>query len=53
LPVVAHRLSIAAPGAYAPKACAGVRSTVPNVSDSIRADLARHVRVIGAERMAA
>jgi len=48
-----HRLSIATPGAYAPKACAGVRSAMANVSDSCRAGPARHVRVIGAEKMAA
>jgi 3-oxoacyl-[acyl-carrier-protein] synthase III len=34
-------------------ACAGVRSALANVSGSIRADPARHVRVIGAEKMAA
>jgi len=51
--VVAHRLSIAAPGAYALMACVGVRSALANVSDSIRADLARHVRAIGAEKMTA
>jgi 3-oxoacyl-[acyl-carrier-protein] synthase III len=51
--VVAHRLSIAAPGADAMKACAGVRLALANVSASIRADPARRVRVIGAEKMTA
>jgi 3-oxoacyl-[acyl-carrier-protein] synthase III len=44
---------MAAPSAYALKACAGARSALANVSDSIRTDLARHVRAIGAEQMTA
>jgi len=44
---------MAAPGAYALKACAGVRSALANVSDSIQADRARHMRAIGAEQLTA
>ena len=51
--MVAYRLSIAAAGAYVLKDCAGVRSALANVFDSIRADPAQHVRVIGAEKMTA
>jgi 3-oxoacyl-[acyl-carrier-protein] synthase-3 len=52
--VVAHRLGIVAPGAYdLNAACAGFCYALANASDSIRAGTARHVLVIGAEKMTA
>jgi 3-oxoacyl-[acyl-carrier-protein] synthase-3 len=52
--VVAHRLGIVAPGAYdINAACAGFCYALANASDSIRAGSARHVLVIGAEKMTA
>jgi 3-oxoacyl-[acyl-carrier-protein] synthase-3 len=52
--VVAYRLGIAAPGAYdINAACAGFCYALANASDSIRAGTARHVLVIGAEKMTA
>ena len=52
--VVAHRLGIVAPGAYdLNAACAGFCYALANASDSIRAGTARHVLVIGAEKMSA
>ena len=52
--VVAHRLGIAAPGAYdLNAACAGFCYALANAADSIRAGTARHVLVIGAEKMSA
>jgi 3-oxoacyl-[acyl-carrier-protein] synthase-3 len=52
--VVAHRLGIGAPGAYdLNAACAGFCYALANASDSIRAGSARHVLVIGAEKMTA
>jgi len=52
--VVAYRLGIAAPGAYdLNAACAGFCYALANASDSIRAGTARHVLVIGAEKMTA
>jgi 3-oxoacyl-[acyl-carrier-protein] synthase III len=52
--VVAYRLGIAAPGAYdLNAACAGFCYALANASDSIRAGTARHVMVIGAEKMTA
>jgi 3-oxoacyl-[acyl-carrier-protein] synthase III len=52
--VVAHRLGIAAPGAYdLNAACAGFCYALANAADSIRAGTARHVLVIGAEKMTA
>jgi 3-oxoacyl-[acyl-carrier-protein] synthase-3 len=52
--VVAHRLGIIAPGAYdLNAACAGFCYALANASDSIRAGSARHVLVIGAEKMTA
>jgi len=52
--VVAHRLGIVAPGAYdLNAACAGFCYALANASDSIRAGSARHVLVIGAEKMTA
>src|SRR5712672_2801733 len=51
---VAHRLGIVAPGAYdLNAACAGFCYAVANASDSIRAGTARHVLVIGSEKMTA
>jgi 3-oxoacyl-[acyl-carrier-protein] synthase-3 len=51
---VAHRLGIVAPGAYdINAACAGFCYALANASDSIRAGTARHVLVIGAEKMTA
>jgi 3-oxoacyl-[acyl-carrier-protein] synthase III len=50
--VVAHRLGIVAPGAYdINAACAGFCYALATASDSIRAGTARHVLVIGAEKM--
>ena len=52
--VVAHRLSIVAPGAYdLNAACAGFCYAMANASDAIRAGTARHVLVIGSEKMTA
>jgi 3-oxoacyl-[acyl-carrier-protein] synthase III len=52
--VVAHRLGILAPGAYdLNAACAGFCYALANASDAIRAGTARHVLVIGAEKMSA
>src|ERR1700685_1962988 len=52
--VAAHRLGIVAPGAYdLNAACAGFCYALTNASDSIRAGTARHVLVIGAEKMTA
>ena len=51
---VARRLGIAAPGAYDMNAaCAGFCYALASASDSIRAGSARHVLVIGAEKMTA
>src|SRR5271170_332783 len=50
--VVAHRLGIVAPGAYdLNAACAGFCYALATASDSIRAGSARHVLVIGAEKL--
>ncbi len=50
--VVAHRLGIPAPGAYdVNAACAGFCYGLANASDAIRAGSARHVLVIGAEKL--
>ncbi len=52
--VVASRLGIAAPGAYdLNAACAGFCYALSNASDAIRAGTARHVLVIGSEKMTA
>ncbi len=52
--IVAHRLGIVAPGAYdVNAACAGFCYALASASDSIRAGSARHVLVIGAEKMTA
>ncbi len=52
--VVAHRLGIVAPGAYdVNAACAGFCYALANASDAIRAGTARHVLVIGSEKMTA
>jgi 3-oxoacyl-[acyl-carrier-protein] synthase-3 len=52
--VVAHRLGIVAPGAYdVNAACAGFCYALSNASDAIRAGTARHVLVIGSEKMTA
>jgi 3-oxoacyl-[acyl-carrier-protein] synthase-3 len=49
---VAHRLGIVAPGAYdLNAACAGFCYALANASDSVRAGTARHVLVIGAEKL--
>jgi 3-oxoacyl-[acyl-carrier-protein] synthase-3 len=51
---VAHRLGIAGPGAYdINAACAGFCYGLANASDAIRGGSARHVLVIGAEKMSA
>ena len=51
---VAARLGIAAPGAYdLNAACAGFCYALASASDTIRAGTARHVLVIGAEKMSA
>ncbi len=51
---VAARLGIAAPGAYdLNAACAGFCYALASASDTIRAGSARHVLVIGAEKMSA
>ena len=50
--MVAHRLGIAAPGAYdLNAACAGFCYALATASDAVRAGTARHVLVIGAEKM--
>jgi 3-oxoacyl-[acyl-carrier-protein] synthase III len=52
--VVAYRLGIAAPGAYdLNAACAGFCYALSNASDAIRSGTARHVLVIGSEKMTA
>jgi 3-oxoacyl-[acyl-carrier-protein] synthase III len=52
--VVAYRLGIVAPGAYdVNAACAGFCYALSNASDAIRAGTARHVLVIGSEKMTA
>src|SRR5246127_1696031 len=52
--VVAPRLGIAAPGAYdLNAACAGFCYALATASDAIRAGTARHVLVIGSEKMTA
>ena len=52
--VVAHRLGIVAPGAYdLNAACAGFCYALANASDAVRAGTARHVLVIGSEKMTA
>ncbi len=49
---VARRLGIAAPGAYdLNAACAGFCYGLANASDAVRAGTARHVLVIGAEKL--
>jgi 3-oxoacyl-[acyl-carrier-protein] synthase-3 len=48
----AHRLGIIAPGAYdLNAACAGFCYALANASDAVRAGSARHVLVIGAEKL--
>src|ERR1700758_3847571 len=50
--VVAYRLGIVAPGAYdLNAACAGFCYALANASDAVRAGTARHVLVIGAEKL--
>jgi 3-oxoacyl-[acyl-carrier-protein] synthase III len=50
--VVAHRLGIRAPGAYdVNAACAGFCYGLANAADAVRAGSARHVLVIGAEKL--
>ncbi len=50
--VVAHRLGIIAPGAYdLNAACAGFCYALATASDAVRAGSARHVLVIGAEKL--
>jgi 3-oxoacyl-[acyl-carrier-protein] synthase-3 len=52
--MAAHRLGIVAPGAYdLNAACAGFCYALANASDAIRAGTARHVLVIGSEKMTA
>jgi len=52
--VVAHRLGIVAPGAYdLNAACAGFCYAIASASDAIRTGTARHVLVIGSEKMTA
>jgi 3-oxoacyl-[acyl-carrier-protein] synthase-3 len=49
---VAHRLGIVAPGAYdLNAACAGFCYALSNASDAVRVGSARHVLVIGAEKL--
>jgi 3-oxoacyl-[acyl-carrier-protein] synthase-3 len=49
---VAHRLGIVAPGAYdLNAACAGFCYALATASDAVRAGSARHVLVIGAEKL--
>jgi 3-oxoacyl-[acyl-carrier-protein] synthase III len=50
--VTAHRLGIVAPGAYdLNAACAGFCYALANASDAVRIGAARHVLVIGAEKL--
>jgi 3-oxoacyl-[acyl-carrier-protein] synthase III len=50
--IVARRLGIAAPGAYdLNAACAGFCYALANAADAVRAGSARHVLVIGAEKL--
>jgi len=52
--VVAYRLGIVAPGAYdLNAACAGFCYALANAADAVRAGSARHVLVIGSEKMTA
>ena len=52
--VVAYRLGIVAPGAYdLNAACAGFCYALANAADAVRSGTARHVLVIGAEKMTA
>ncbi|HYB18146.1 MAG TPA: beta-ketoacyl-ACP synthase III [Streptosporangiaceae bacterium] len=52
--VVAHRLGIVAPGAYdLNAACAGFCYALATASDAVRVGTARHVLVIGSEKMTA
>jgi 3-oxoacyl-[acyl-carrier-protein] synthase-3 len=52
--VVAHRLGIIAPGAYdLNAACAGFCYALANAADAVKAGTARHVLVIGSEKMTA
>ena len=52
--VVAHRLGILAPGAYdLNAACAGFCYALANAADAVKAGSARHVLVIGSEKMTA
>jgi 3-oxoacyl-[acyl-carrier-protein] synthase III len=49
---VAHRLGVVAPGAYdLNAACAGFCYALANASDAVRVGAARHVLVIGAEKL--
>jgi 3-oxoacyl-[acyl-carrier-protein] synthase III len=51
---VAHRLGIVAPGAYdVNAACAGFCYALSGASDAVRCGSARHVLVIGAEKLSA
>jgi 3-oxoacyl-[acyl-carrier-protein] synthase III len=52
--MVAYRLGIGAPGAYdLNAACAGFCYALANAADAVRAGTARHVLVIGSEKMTA
>ncbi len=52
--IVAHRLGIRAPGAYdLNAACAGFCYALASASDAVQAGSARHVLVVGAEKMSA
>jgi 3-oxoacyl-[acyl-carrier-protein] synthase III len=52
--MVAHRLGIGAPGAYdLNAACAGFCYALANAADAVRVGTARHVLVIGSEKMTA
>jgi 3-oxoacyl-[acyl-carrier-protein] synthase III len=52
--MVAHRLGIVAPGAYdLNAACAGFCYALANAADAVRVGTARHVLVIGSEKMTA
>ena len=52
--MVAHRHGIVAPGAYdLNAACAGFCYALANAADAVRAGTARHVLVIGSEKMTA
>jgi len=51
---VAYRLGVVAPGAYdLNAACAGFCYALANASDAVRVGTARHVLVVGAEKMTA